>query len=119
MSHLTARWRRSANPFLSDFREIRLEKAKLLKELGQEPYAVRFEITHHASALQDEHKDLPNGEERLVEVSVAGRVLSRRVMGKLAFLIWLMGQEQFSSFWRRPRLNRKQKNCKAALLSLN
>ena len=85
MFHLAARWRRSANPFLSDFREIRLEKAKLLKELGQEPYAVRFEITHHASALQDEHKDLPNGEERLVEVSVAGRVISRRVMGKLAF----------------------------------
>ena len=70
---------------MSDFREIRLEKAKALKELGQEPYALRFQTTHHAASLQLEHKDLPNGEERLVDVSVAGRVMSRRVMGKLAF----------------------------------
>ena len=70
---------------MSDFREIRLEKAKALKDIGQEPYAVRFEITHHAASLQAEHKDLPNGQERSVNVSVAGRVISRRVMGKLAF----------------------------------
>ncbi len=70
---------------MSDLRETRLEKAKALKGLGQEPYSVRFPITHHAASLQAEHKDLPNGEERLVNVSVAGRVMSRRVMGKIAF----------------------------------
>ncbi len=77
--------RRSTNSSLSDLREIRQEKAKALKNSGQEPYAVRFPITHHASFLQSEHKDLPNGEERSVNVSVAGRVMNRRVMGKLAF----------------------------------
>ncbi|WP_320666800.1 lysine--tRNA ligase [Prochlorococcus sp. MIT 1307] len=70
---------------MSDLREIRLEKAKALKGLGQEPYAVRYAITHHAASLKADHKDLPNGQERLVNVSVAGRVMSRRVMGKLAF----------------------------------
>ncbi len=70
---------------MSDFREIRLEKAQALKGLGQEPYAVRFVITHQAASLQLEHKDLPNGQERSIDVSVAGRVMSRRVMGKLAF----------------------------------
>ena len=70
---------------MSDLREIRLDKAKALKDLGHEPYAVRFDITHQAAFLQQEHKDLPNGQERLVNVAVAGRVMSRRVMGKLAF----------------------------------
>ena len=70
---------------MSDLREIRLEKAKALKDLGQEPYAVRFQVTHHAAVLQAEHKNLPNGQERSINVSVAGRVISRRVMGKLAF----------------------------------
>ncbi len=70
---------------MSDLIEIRQEKAKALKDVGQEPYALRFERTHHFSYLQNEFKDLPNGKETEVNVSVAGRVMSRRVMGKLAF----------------------------------
>ncbi len=72
---------------MSDFREIRLEKAKALKALGQEPYALKFEVTHHAHSLQVDHKDLPNGQERKINVAVAGRVMSRRVMGKIAFFV--------------------------------
>ena len=70
---------------MSDLRETRLEKARILKSLGQGPYALGFSPTHKSSFLQKEHKDLPNGEERPVEVAIAGRVMSRRVMGKLAF----------------------------------
>jgi lysyl-tRNA synthetase class 2 len=70
---------------LSDLRETRLEKAAALAALGQGPYGLRFEPTHRAAALQQAHLDLANGEERDVEVSVAGRVMTRRVMGKLAF----------------------------------
>ncbi len=70
---------------MSDLRETRLGKAKRLKALGKDPYSVNFPRTHHAADLKAEHKDLPNGQERLVNVAVAGRVISRRVMGKLAF----------------------------------
>ncbi len=70
---------------MSDLREIRLEKAKTLRNLGIEPYSFRFEPTHHSACLKEDHKDLPNGEERSLVVSVAGRVMSRRLMGKLAF----------------------------------
>ena len=70
---------------LSDLRETRLEKANALRELGQEPYALRFEPSHRTDQLQADHADLPNGEERQLEVAVAGRVMTRRVMGKLAF----------------------------------
>ena len=74
---------------MSDLRDTRIDKAKALLELGKEPYALRFEPTHNAFSLQNEHKDLPKGEERNVKVSLAGRVISRRVMGKLAFFTLL------------------------------
>ena len=54
-------------------------------ELGQGPYALTFEPSHRMAELQADHADLPNGEERELSVAVAGRVMTRRVMGKLAF----------------------------------
>ena len=70
---------------MSDLRETRLDKTRSLRDLGVEPYAFRFDPTHHASSLQKDYQDLPNGEELDQKVVVAGRVMSRRVMGKLAF----------------------------------
>jgi lysyl-tRNA synthetase class 2 len=70
---------------LSELRDTRLEKANALRELGREPYALRFEPSHRTAQLQADHADLANGEERQLEVAVAGRVMTRRVMGKLAF----------------------------------
>jgi lysyl-tRNA synthetase class 2 len=70
---------------LSELRDTRLEKGKALAELGQGPYALRFEPSHRTADLQDAHADLANGQERDVAVAVAGRVMTRRVMGKLAF----------------------------------
>ena len=70
---------------LSDLRDTRLEKAQSLQELGQGPYALHFRPSHRMATLQSDHADLPKGEERDVTVSVAGRVMTRRVMGKLAF----------------------------------
>ena len=93
-------------PALSDLRETRLEKAAALAALGQGPYGLRFEPTHRAAALQQAHLDLANGEERDVEVSVAGRVMTRRVMGKLAFSPWPMRAARFSFSSRRPPLMR-------------
>jgi lysyl-tRNA synthetase, class II len=70
---------------LSDLRETRLEKARALEAIGQGPYALGFAPSHPTAALQAAHADLPNGQEREVAVAVAGRVMTRRVMGKLAF----------------------------------
>lgn len=70
---------------MSELRETRLEKGKALAALGQGPYALRFEPSHRHAELQAAHADLANGEERDVVVAVAGRVMTRRVMGKLAF----------------------------------
>ena len=70
---------------MSELRETRLEKANALREQGVEPYALHFDPTDRMAKLQDVHADLPKGEERDLTVAVAGRVMTRRVMGKLAF----------------------------------
>ena len=70
---------------MSELRETRLEKANALREQGVEPYALHFDPTDRMAKLQYVHADLPKGEERDLTVAVAGRVMTRRVMGKLAF----------------------------------
>lgn len=70
---------------LEEIRAIRLEKVEQLKALGQNPYAYHWESTHHAAELQEKFADLPAGEEVDLEVAIAGRILARRVFGKLAF----------------------------------
>ena len=70
---------------MSDLRDTRLEKAKALQSIGQGPYGLNFRPTASSIFLQKKYADLPNGEEKHEEVSLAGRITSRRVLGKLAF----------------------------------
>jgi len=65
--------------------ETRREKARKLAALGQGPYALGFEPSHRNASLQAQYADLANGQEVPDAVAVAGRVMTRRVMGKLAF----------------------------------
>lgn len=73
------------NSTLEEIRSTRLEKVEQIKELGLNPYAYKWEITHHCNPLQQQYQDLANGEEIDIKVSIAGRILARRVFGKLAF----------------------------------
>ncbi|MBW4613123.1 MAG: lysine--tRNA ligase [Desmonostoc vinosum HA7617-LM4] len=68
-----------------DIRAARLEKVDQIKQLGANPYAYGWESTDHAANLQENFADLPNGEEVNLEVAIAGRIMARRVFGKLAF----------------------------------
>jgi lysyl-tRNA synthetase class 2 len=68
-----------------ELRQTRIEKAEQLKQLGINPYAYKWESTHQAADLQEKFASLPKGEEDPTEVSIAGRIMTRRVMGKLAF----------------------------------
>jgi lysyl-tRNA synthetase class 2 len=68
-----------------DIRATRLEKVEQLRQQGMNPYAYSWEVTHHADELQEKFVDIANGEEVDFEVAIAGRIMTRRVMGKLAF----------------------------------
>ncbi len=70
---------------LEEIRATRLEKVEQLQQLGVVPYAYKWESTHTAADLQDKYIDLKEGEEVDLEVAIAGRIIARRVFGKLAF----------------------------------
>ena len=71
---------------MSEIREARLLKAKSLIKKGFDPYAETFSSSHSTKFLLDNFSHLENGQEINFNVSIAGRVLAKRVMGKIAFL---------------------------------
>jgi lysyl-tRNA synthetase, class II len=73
-------------PELNEFIKVRLDKLKALKEKGINPYPTRFEQTHHSADLLEKHKGLQAGEHKEAEkVSIAGRLMTIRGMGKSSF----------------------------------
>ena len=70
---------------MSEIREARLLKANTLINKGFAPYAETFKISHSITFLTEKYNYLENGQEFDLKVSVAGRVLAKRIMGKIAF----------------------------------
>ncbi|NCR07137.1 MAG: lysine--tRNA ligase [Microcystis aeruginosa LG13-11] len=70
---------------LEEIRAARLEKVAGLQKAGLNPYAYQWKSTAHAQKLQEQYADLAPGEEISTEVAIAGRIIARRIMGKLAF----------------------------------
>ena len=70
---------------MSELREARLNKAEILTNRGYQPYAECYEVTHTSKYLLDNFSYLENGSEYELNVSIAGRILAKRVMGKIAF----------------------------------
>ncbi len=70
---------------LEEIRANRLQKVEQLIAAGQIPFAYRWDKTHSAAELQHLYEGLAAGEEVETEVAIAGRILARRVFGKLAF----------------------------------
>jgi lysyl-tRNA synthetase, class II len=68
-----------------DLRSTRVEKVTQLKALGFNPYAYRWDVTAQTAELQSKYADLASGEAVDVTVAIAGRIMARRVFGKLAF----------------------------------
>lgn len=66
---------------LQDYRDERLRKLAALRELGIDPYPAHTERTHDCATVVTQYDELAGQ-----EVAVAGRVVSIRSFGKLAFI---------------------------------
>jgi lysyl-tRNA synthetase class 2 len=69
----------------SDHEEARRKKLEALRSLGEEPFKVSFERTHLIGEVIEKHGGLAPGEDTGERVRLAGRVMSVRRHGKLAF----------------------------------
>ena len=73
---------------LSEQHEIRLQKLQELRQMDIDPYPYNFEVTHSSKQIL-ENPDLirkdDQEEDQLERVSIAGRIMTRRIMGKSTF----------------------------------
>ena len=70
----------------SEQEQIRREKRAQLIDMGVNPYPPEFNQTHSsAEVISNESLISEEGDENKAIVSVAGRVMARRIMGKAAF----------------------------------
>lgn len=67
---------------LDEQHRIRLEKLAVLKEAGKDPYTItKFPVDTYNKDIRDRFDELENG-----EVIIAGRMMTRRIMGKASFM---------------------------------
>ncbi len=63
-------------------RQIRIEKLKAMQDAGQDPFQVMTaEQTHQSMEIKEQYEALEGK-----EVSVCGRIIGRRIMGKASFV---------------------------------
>ena len=65
--------------------EVRKAKRAALIEAGENPYGRAFRYTHHLTDLDEKYASLEDGASTEDEVDVAGRIMAKRVQGKIAF----------------------------------
>ena len=73
---------------LSEQEKIRREKMEALKEKGIDPFGSAYKRTHLSGQIRNEFGDLSREEleEKNVVVKIAGRIMTKRRMGKLGFM---------------------------------
>lgn len=97
-----------------DLRAARIEKVEQLKQLGQNPFAYQWQSTHTMAALQEKYADLANGTEQADEVAIAGRIMARRVFGKLAFFTLQDETDNIQLYLEKARIDSEMGSQDAA-----
>ncbi len=66
---------------VNELLKIRREKLQTLQENGKDPFVItKYDVTHHSIDIKDNYAELEGK-----EVSLAGRMMFKRVMGKASF----------------------------------
>ncbi len=66
---------------LNELMKVRREKLAALQEAGCDPFTItKYDVTHHGEEVKANYDELEGK-----EVSIAGRMMSKRIMGKASF----------------------------------
>ena len=66
--------------------EVRKAKREALIAAGENPYGHAFDYSHHIDQLDEMYAELEDGATTEDRVDIAGRVMAKRVQGKICFL---------------------------------
>ena len=71
----------NAQQSVGELRQIRLDKLSALQSEGNDPFVItKYDVTHHSQEIKDNYASLEGK-----TVTVAGRMMSKRIMGKASF----------------------------------
>ena len=66
---------------INEILKVRREKLSALQAAGKDPFQItKFDVTHHSAEIRENFDSLEGK-----EVTIAGRMMSKRVMGKASF----------------------------------
>lgn len=89
---------------LSEQEQIRREKLNTLRAEGRDPYTItRYDRTHTSKQVVDGFEELEGK-----EISFAGRMTSRRIMGKASFAHLLDGEGLLQTYVRREDIGEEE-----------
>lgn len=73
---------------MNDQQQARIDKMNTLREMGIDPFGQGYDQTHHASEIFEQFGDktIEDLDSANHTVSIAGRIMSKRRMGKLGFI---------------------------------
>ena len=73
---------------INDQQQARIDKMNQLREMGIDPFGQGYDQTHHADEIIAQYSEctMEELEASSHEVSIAGRIMSKRRMGKLGFI---------------------------------
>ena len=67
---------------LSEVLQVRRDKLSELQKMGRDPFKIsKYNVTHHSNEVIDQYDSLEGQ-----RVSLAGRIMSKRIMGKASFM---------------------------------
>ncbi|MFB7304512.1 lysine--tRNA ligase [Heyndrickxia sporothermodurans] len=72
---------------LNDQLQVRREKMNSIREKGMDPFGKRFDRTHNTQMIKEQYEEFSKEEldEKEVQVTIAGRVMTKRGKGKAGF----------------------------------
>lgn len=73
---------------MNDQQQARIDKMHQLRQMGIDPFGTGYDVTHHASEIKQLYleKTIEQLDAENNQVSIAGRIMSKRRMGKLGFI---------------------------------
>ena len=82
---------------LDEQHRIRLEKLTALKEAGKDPYTItKYDVSIYNQEIRDRFEELED-----TEVTIAGRMMTRRIMGKASFMDLRDSSDRMQVYVRR------------------
>ena len=86
--------------------QVRRDKLKALQDAGMNPFAItKYNVTHHAQEIKDRF-DAMEGQ----TVSIAGRLMSKRGMGKVSFCDLQDKSGRIQIYARRDEMDQEEYN---------